>query len=124
MGLTSTARSIPAVTVTRARRAVPVALALLWLAMTGWTFSIARDSARSVRAPAPCSWLFSLRPSFGSTSMEGIPVNSPMFDTVGQFGRSLDDLHYIMSHTFENIGQNFARFPSKILYPAEFYPLA
>jgi hypothetical protein len=55
-------------------------------------FSIAGDSAGSVRAPAPCSGLFSLRPSFGSTSMEGIPVNSPKFDTVGQSGRSLDDL--------------------------------
>ncbi|KAF5561880.1 amidase signature domain-containing protein [Fusarium napiforme] len=87
-------------------------------------FSIARDSAGSVRAPAPCNGLFSLRPSFGSTSMNGIPVNSPAFDTVGQFGRSLDDLHFIVSHTFENIHQTFSEFPTKILYPKEFYPLA
>ncbi|KAG5755894.1 hypothetical protein H9Q70_001490 [Fusarium xylarioides] len=87
-------------------------------------FSIAGDSAGSVRAPAPCNGLFSLRPSFGSTSMNGIPVNSPAFDTVGQFGRSLDDLHFIVSHTFENIHQSFSEFPSKILYPKEFYPLA
>ncbi|KAI1300060.1 amidase signature domain-containing protein [Xylaria venustula] len=40
-------------------------------------FSIAGDSAGSVRAPAPCSGLFSLRPSFDSTSMQGIPANSP-----------------------------------------------
>ncbi|KAF5255207.1 hypothetical protein FANTH_133 [Fusarium anthophilum] len=87
-------------------------------------FSIAGDSAGSVRAPAPCNGLFSLRPSFGSTSMNRIPVNSPVFDTVGQFGRSLDDLHFIVSHTFENIHQNFSEFPDKILYPKEFYPLA
>ncbi|KAF5611513.1 amidase [Fusarium subglutinans] len=87
-------------------------------------FSIAGDSAGSVRAPAPCNGLFSLRPSFGSTSMNGIPVNSPAFDTVGQFGRSLDDLQFIVSHTFENIHQNFSEFPSRILYPKEFYPLA
>ncbi|KAF5530149.1 amidase signature domain-containing protein [Fusarium mexicanum] len=87
-------------------------------------FSIAGDSAGSVRAPAPCNGLFSLRPSFGSTSMKGIPANSPAFDTVGQFGRSLDDLHFIVSRTFENIPQSFSEFPSKILYPREFYPLA
>jgi hypothetical protein len=46
------------------------------------------------------------------------------FDVVGQFGRSLDDLHYITSHTFENIHHSFFGFPSKILYPYEFYPLA
>ncbi|KAF5542839.1 amidase signature domain-containing protein [Fusarium phyllophilum] len=46
------------------------------------------------------------------------------FDTVGQFGRSLDDLLFIVSHTFENIHQSFSEFPSKILYPKEFYPLA
>jgi hypothetical protein len=43
---------------------------------------------------------------------------------VGQFGRSLDDLHYIVSNTFENIHQKFAGFPLKILYPAEFISLA
>ncbi|KAF4954898.1 hypothetical protein FGADI_5000 [Fusarium gaditjirri] len=94
------------------------------LAGYGWLdFSIAGDSAGSVRAPAPCNGLFSLRPSFGSTSMNGIPVNSPAFDIVGQFGRSLDDLHFIVSHTFENIPQDFSGFPTKILYPKEFYPL-
>jgi Asp-tRNA(Asn)/Glu-tRNA(Gln) amidotransferase A subunit family amidase len=56
--------------------------------------------------------------------MKGIPPNSPKFDVVGQFGRSLDDLHYIASHTFENIHHSFSGFPSKILYPSEFYPLA
>ncbi|KAG9504818.1 hypothetical protein J7337_004796 [Fusarium musae] len=86
-------------------------------------FSIA-DSAGSVRAPAPCNGLFSFRSSFGSTSMNGIPVNSPAFDTVGQFDRSLDDLHSIVSHTFENIHQTFSEFPTKILYPRGFYLLA
>jgi hypothetical protein len=45
------------------------------------------------------------------------------FDTVGHFARNLRDLHYIVSHTFENIPQDFSKFPSKILYPLEFYPL-
>jgi hypothetical protein len=51
-------------------------------------------------------------------------LGSRAFDTVGQFGRSLDDLHFIVSHTFENIHRTFSKFPTKILYPREFYPLA
>lgn len=49
---------------------------------------------------------------------------SSAFDTIGQFSRSLDDLHFIVSHTFENIHHGFSEFPTKILYPKEFYPLA
>ncbi|KAL6412704.1 uncharacterized protein AUP68_03909 [Ilyonectria robusta] len=64
--------------------------------------------------PHPCSGLLSLRPSFDSTSTKAIPANSPKFEMVGQFGRSLDDPHYIVSHTFENIHQSFSGFPFRI----------
>ncbi|RBA17365.1 hypothetical protein FPRO05_02089 [Fusarium proliferatum] len=59
-------------------------------------FSIAGDSAGSVRAPAPCNGLFSLRPSFGSTSMNGIPVNSPYEYTVLQTQALTDEFVKIL----------------------------
>ncbi|KAF2806256.1 putative amidase, partial [Mytilinidion resinicola] len=85
-------------------------------------YSIGGDSAGSVRAPAPCSGLFSLRLSFNSTSMRGIPANLSKFDVVGQLSRDLDDLHHTVAHTFD-LNDNSTQFPSKILYAQEFYPL-
>lgn len=38
---------------------------------------LTKPAAGSIRAPATCNGLFSLRPSFGSTSMAGIVINSP-----------------------------------------------
>lgn len=38
--------------------------------------SLTKPAAGSIRAPATCNGLFSLRPSFGSTSMSGVVVNS------------------------------------------------
>ncbi|KAJ5726505.1 uncharacterized protein N7483_007862 [Penicillium malachiteum] len=78
-------------------------------------------AAGSIRAPATCNGLFSIRPSTESTSMDGIVVNSPHFDVVGLFGRSLTDLHLLASKTLD-LGDNSTSFPSKIIYPLDFFP--
>ncbi|KAK9769981.1 putative Amidase [Seiridium cardinale] len=83
--------------------------------------SIAGDSAGSVRAPATCNGLYSIRPSFGSTSMKGVMINSPLFDVVGLFSRSLEDLHHIASCTLD-LADASTKFPKKILYPLDFFP--
>ncbi|KAL4936545.1 amidase signature domain-containing protein [Aspergillus oleicola] len=84
-------------------------------------YSVAGDSAGSVRAPATCNGLFSIRFSTESTSMDGIIVNSPHFDVVGLFSRSLSDLHHITSHTMD-LTDNSTTFPSRIIYPLDFFP--
>ncbi|KAJ5160568.1 uncharacterized protein N7482_007572 [Penicillium canariense] len=84
-------------------------------------YSVAGDSAGSVRAPATCNGLFSIRPSTNSTSMDGIIVNSPHFDVVGLFSRSLTDLHHVISNTLD-LSDNSTTFPSKIIYPLDFFP--
>ncbi|KAI1357319.1 putative amidase [Xylaria arbuscula] len=83
--------------------------------------SIAGDSAGSVRAPATCNGLYSLRPSFNSTSMAGIVVNSPLFDVVGLFSRTLNNLHDLASLTL-NLPPAPVKFPTRILYPLDFFP--
>ncbi|KAF9252091.1 hypothetical protein DTO006G1_2838 [Penicillium roqueforti] len=93
-------------------------------ALAGYSWldsSVGGDSAGSIRAPATCNGLFSIRPSTESTSMDGIVLNSPHFDVVGLFGRSLSDLHYIASHTLD-LNDNSTAFPSKIIYPLDFFP--
>ncbi|KAH8759977.1 amidase signature domain-containing protein [Diaporthe sp. PMI_573] len=84
-------------------------------------FSIAGDSAGSIRAPATCNGLYSIRPSVGSTSMKGIVVNSPMFDVVGLFSRELSSLQHIVSRTLD-VNKEFKTFPKKIIYPLDFFP--
>ncbi|KAJ5480157.1 hypothetical protein N7530_005666 [Penicillium desertorum] len=93
------------------------------VALAGYSWldsSIGGDSAGSIRAPATCNGLFSIRPSTESTSMDGIVVNSPHFDVVGLFGRSLSDLHHLASCTLD-LSDNSTAFPSKIIYPLDFF---
>ncbi|KAI1084627.1 putative amidase [Whalleya microplaca] len=93
-------------------------------ALAGYSWldqSIAGDSAGSVRAPATCNGLFSMRPSFGCTSMNGIVVNSPLFDVVGLFSRSLANLYGLADQTLD-LPNGWTKFPSRILYPLDFFP--
>ncbi|KAJ6006803.1 hypothetical protein N7451_004747 [Penicillium sp. IBT 35674x] len=93
-------------------------------ALAGYSWldaSVGGDSAGSIRAPATCNGLFSIRPSTESTSMDGIVVNSPHFDVVGLFGRSLSDLYHLASHSLD-LSDNATTFPSKIIYPLDFFP--
>ncbi|KAF2240819.1 putative amidase [Trematosphaeria pertusa] len=84
-------------------------------------FSLGSDSAGSIRAPASCNGLFSLRSSFNTTSMHGVAINSPAFDVVGHFSRTLDDLSLIVSSSLD-LPTKWTKYPSKILYPKEFFP--
>lgn len=55
-------------------------------------------AAGSIRAPATCNGLFSMRPSTKSTSMDGIVVNSPYVSRLPSFHSDLTcSLHKVTS---------------------------
>ncbi|KAJ4423676.1 hypothetical protein N0V82_001699 [Gnomoniopsis sp. IMI 355080] len=87
-------------------------------------YAFGGDSQGGVREPATYHGLHALRPTFGSTSLEGIEVNSPRYDTVGILGRSLHDLIFMADHSLQII-QSDANKPlaTRILYPTDFFPI-
>lgn len=44
------------------------------------------------------------------------------FDVIGQFSRDLEDLHHIVSKTFD-LNDCPTQLPTQILYPQDFFPL-
>jgi Asp-tRNA(Asn)/Glu-tRNA(Gln) amidotransferase A subunit family amidase len=76
----------------------------------------------SVREPATWHGLFGIRPTFGSSSLKGVAINSPRYDTIGMFGRSMLDLYEIVRATLD-VPADDGRMPRRILYPLDFYPM-
>ncbi|KAL8830608.1 MAG: hypothetical protein Q9191_001333 [Dirinaria sp. TL-2023a] len=92
-------------------------------ALAGYSWldqSIGADTGGSIRAPATANGVFSLRPSWNITSMDGIGAIYPDFDVVGILARDLQSIHDIVSLTHDV--DDAAKFPSKILYPEDFFP--
>ncbi|NDV89109.1 amidase [Aurantimonas aggregata] len=54
--------------------------------------ALGTQTAGSLLKPASFCGAFAYKPSFGLVSMEGIKPLAPAFDTVGWFGRSVEDL--------------------------------
>ncbi|KAK3946260.1 amidase 1 [Diplogelasinospora grovesii] len=84
---------------------------------------IGTDTYGSVREPAAQSGVYGLRCStdlWGSP--QGLYPSSPVFDTVGFFGRSLEQFQLFSRCTLGRYLKEFATFPRSILYPTDFFP--
>ncbi|KAJ4396444.1 hypothetical protein N0V93_000663 [Gnomoniopsis smithogilvyi] len=88
-------------------------------------YAVGGDSEGGVREPATYHGLHALRPTFGTSSLDGIKVISPRYDTVGIFARSLPELTFMAAHSFDITRSDVHKpLSTRILYPTDFFPLA
>ncbi|KAH6640321.1 amidase signature domain-containing protein [Chaetomium tenue] len=85
---------------------------------------IGTDTNGSVREPAARCGVYGIRCSTGGWGpTTGLYPCSPVFDTVGAFSRSLRDLQVFAKAALGSTTKQYKAFPTKILYPTEFFPV-
>ncbi|KAL2275630.1 hypothetical protein FJTKL_01697 [Diaporthe vaccinii] len=84
-------------------------------------FAVGGDSDGGVRDAD--HGLHAIRSSYDSSSLEGVKISSERYDTVGLFGRRLDDLVSIARHSFA-ISDESTKPPRRIIYPTDYFPLS
>lgn len=88
-------------------------------------FATGTDGCGSLRSPAAIEGLFSLRPSHGMTSVEGIIPWGAEFDTFGGLARDAAILETISQLLYNSHSSDVpAHKPRKIFYPSDFWPVA
>ena len=82
------------------------------------------DGCGSLRSPAAIEGLFTMRPSHGSTSIEGIIPWVSAFDTFGVFTRGIDSFASISRSLYEAQGvQSSRRLPRRLICPLDYWPV-
>ncbi|KAH8788395.1 amidase signature domain-containing protein [Diaporthe sp. PMI_573] len=93
------------------------------LAAYNWLdFAVGADSDGGVRNPAADHGLHALRSSYNSASLEGLKVSSERYETVGLFGRRLEDLVSAAQHSLAVSDRN-VELPRHVFYPTDYFPL-
>lgn len=93
-------------------------------AFDGLDFATGTEGCVSLRSPATVEGLFSIRPSHGSASVQGIIPWGAEFDTFGGLTRDLKLLKTISHGLYQsNLAKGSTFKPAKIFYPAEFWPV-
>ncbi|POS76042.1 hypothetical protein DHEL01_v205556 [Diaporthe helianthi] len=84
-------------------------------------FAIGEESDGGVRAPAADHGLHALRSSHDSASLEGVQISSERYDTVGLFGRRLEDLVSAAQHSLQ-VSDGSVELHRRIFYPTDYFP--
>ncbi|KAF9057512.1 amidase signature domain-containing protein [Panaeolus papilionaceus] len=90
-------------------------------------FTIGSDTRGSVRKPAALVGAYGIRPSWGSSEMDGVVPLSEELDTLGFFVRNVELMEYIgrlwyLNSPIHKIGP-ITRFPRKVYYPSDHFPM-
>ncbi|KAK2611385.1 hypothetical protein N8I77_004725 [Diaporthe amygdali] len=86
-------------------------------------FAVGGDADGGVRDPAADHGLHAIRPTFDWASLEGVKISSERYDTVGLFGRRLDDLVSVAKHSLAISDESVTRL-RRIIYPTDYFPLS
>ncbi|KAF8166981.1 amidase signature domain-containing protein [Pholiota molesta] len=94
----------------------------------GWLeFAVGSDTRGSVRKPAALVGVFGIRPSLGSVELSGVVPLSEEMDTAGIFARHPGIFYDVASQWYADSPvaskRIVTRFPSKLLYPIEHFPV-
>jgi len=87
-------------------------------------FATGTDGCGSLRSPAAIEGLFSMRPSHGATSVEGIIPWGSNFDTFGGFTRNIKSFALVSELLYgSSIAPRGGRLPKRIICPLEYWPV-
>ncbi|KAF9478680.1 amidase signature enzyme [Pholiota conissans] len=90
-------------------------------------FAVGSDTRGSVRKPAALVGAYGIRPSHGSVDLTGVVPLSEEMDTAGFFARHPAIFHDVAIQWYAEylVGTNrpSTRFPSKLFYPTEHFPM-
>ncbi|PPQ68614.1 hypothetical protein CVT25_005524 [Psilocybe cyanescens] len=90
-------------------------------------FTVGSDTRGSVRKPAALTGVYGIRPSHGSLDLSGVVPLSEEMDTAGFFARHPHIFYEIATRWYIDSPvaskETFSRFPSKLLYPIDHFPV-
>uniref|UniRef100_A0A0B7JQF9 Amidase domain-containing protein n=1 Tax=Bionectria ochroleuca TaxID=29856 RepID=A0A0B7JQF9_BIOOC len=88
-------------------------------------FALGTDTLGSIRSPAAAQGIFSMRPTTGATSSNGLVPYSPKWDTIGGFSRTaaeyvtLAQALYGSNETYHKTFKN----PTRLIYLTDYWPV-
>ncbi|VUC34495.1 unnamed protein product [Clonostachys rosea] len=91
-------------------------------------FALGSDTGGSVRIPAALGGSYGIRPTWGGMDLTNVLPLSHPFDTAGFFARDpqlfskIGKLWYANSNV--EVNKTYNSFPTKLLYPLDYFPLA
>ena len=81
-----------------------------------------------MRKPAALVGSYGIRPTWGSLNLTGVIPLATEMDTAGFFARDPNLFYKVHNLWFENtlvpVNTSFSKFPSKLIYPVDYFPLA
>ncbi|KAI4861594.1 putative glutamyl-tRNA amidotransferase subunit A [Hypoxylon rubiginosum] len=88
-------------------------------------YALGTDTLGSIRSPAAAQGLYSMRPTVGAASFQGIIPYSPHWDTPAGFARDAKSFALLASAMYgHGVAPDCFKKPTKLLVPSDYWPVA